>query len=198
MPSEPNKRPRRVHLTSEEVSSFIAYRKRRERLALQNLKKTHSFKLLNIFNVACIFIYCELLFCYFGPSNHQRHYSVNTIAEYGNGLHKGNQADIKGVQVFGVNGKEYKFIVNDFIEVPAKKICFLTGKDFLLQKDLKGWFDYPGKSYRLFSASPILFLCLFISLVSFIVFFYNLNENAYSLCGITVLNALTILGISAI
>jgi hypothetical protein len=198
MMREPSKRPRRIPLTSEEVSNFIAYRKQLELIRLGKFKRTLTFKLLNIFNIACTFIYMELLFCYFGPCHYQKHYSYKTITNFGTGVLKDGKATVVDVEVFGVDGTVYKFIVNDFITIPGKNIMFFTAKDFLLQKDLKGLFDYPGKSYRLFSASPILFLCMLISLVSFFVFYFNLNENVYSLSGITALNAFTLFGISMI
>lgn len=195
MAREPNKRPRRTPLTSEEVSGFIAYRKRRELIDLQKLKKTRTFKLLNIFNISCIFIYLELLFCYFGPCNYQKHYSYNTITNYGDRFQKDGSPIVTDIDVFGVNGNVYKFIVEDFVEPPPKRTSFVIGRDYLLQKDLKGAIESLNESYRLFSASPILFLSSFISIICFMGFVYNLNENAYSLSGLSILNVLTMMGI---
>jgi hypothetical protein len=195
MARDPKNRPRRIPLTSEEVSNFIAYRKKREQIDLQKLKRTRVFKLLNIFNIVCIFIYLEILFCYFGHCDYQKHYSANTIANFGDRFQKNGKPVTADIDVVGVNGRIYKFIVEDFIETPPKRVRFIIGKDYLLRKDLKGSIEGLDGSYRLFSASPILFLSSFISIICFMGFVYNLNENAYSLSGLTTLNALTMFGI---
>lgn len=195
MAREPNKRPRRIPLTPEEVSGFIAYRKRREQVKLQKLKRTWSFKFLNVFNIVCIFIYLELLFCYLGPCDYRKHYSFNTIANYGDRFEKDGSPIVADIDVFGVSGKVYKFIVEDFVKPPPRRTTFMIGKDYLLRKDLKGSITGLEGSYRVFSASPILFLSSFISFICFMGFVYNLNENEYSLSGLSILNVLTLLGI---
>ena len=83
MTREPYKRPRRNPLTSEEVSQIIAHRQKRELVALHKLKKSRAFKVLNIFHILCMFIYLEVVFCYFGPCHYQRHYSYSSLAHYG-------------------------------------------------------------------------------------------------------------------
>lgn len=195
MAREPNKRPRRNPLTPEEVSHIIAHKKKRELVTLYKLKKTRAFKLLNVFNISCIFIYLELLFCYFGPCHYQKHFSLNTVTYYGNTFTKTGKSVISDIDVHSVNGVVYKFIVEDFIEAPAKRIRFIIGKDFLLQKELKGTLENSDNTYRLFSASPILFLSILVSFISFLAFLLNMNENAYSLSGLTTLNVLTLFGI---
>jgi hypothetical protein len=195
MMREPNKRPRRNPLTPEEVSHIIAHRKKRELIALYKLKKTRVFKLLNIFNIGCIFIYLELLFCYFGPCHYQKHFSFNTVTNHSKTLMKNGKSLVSDIDVYSVDGVVYKFIVDDFIETPSKRIRFIIGKDFLLQKELKGILESSDNAYRLFSASPILLLTILLFFISFLAFLLNLNENAYSLSGLTTLNVLTLFGI---
>ena len=195
MAPEPKKRPRRTPLSAEEVANMIAFKKRKEILLLQKFKKSRLFKVLNIFNIACFFIYMELLFCFFGPCNYETHYSHNIVPKHGQLIREDGKSIVSSMDVFCANGRTYNFVIEDFVNTPPKKIKFYIGKDFLLRKDLKGAFENSDTFYRLFSASPILFLCVLVSIISFIAFLYNLNENTYSLPAITVLNVLTLFGI---
>lgn len=195
MMREPNKRPRRILFSSEELSQMIAYRKHRERLLLLKFKKSTSYKALNIFNVLCIFVYLELLSCYFGPSDDTKHYSASTQVNYGRVFKPDGTPIISEVDVRGVDGKFYKLVVGEFMEVPPKYLSFIVGRDFLFKKNLKAALDTNGVFYRLFSASPILFLCMFISFINFAFVLFNLNESLYPLCGLVFINAFTILGI---
>lgn len=192
---EPKKRPRRIPLTREEVANVIAYRRQRELVELRRMKKTLLYKALNTFNIICFFVYLEVLFCYFGPCTYQTHYSYNSLAKLGDVLNKHGKPIVAEIDVFCVHGSTYKFIIDDFIEIPPKMTSFVIGKDFLLRKDMKGRFFGDDTYYRIFSASPILFLSTFVSIISIFGFFYNLNENMYSLSGLTLLNAFTLLGI---
>ena len=102
---------------------------------------------------------------------------------------------VSEIDVYGVNGKMYKLVVEAFIDVPGKRIRFMVGKDYLLQKELKAALEGNNVFYRIFSASPILFLCIFISFINLVVFLFNLNESPYPLWGITAINLFVIFGI---
>lgn len=198
MTREPGKRSRRIVFTSEELSHIVAYRKHRERLLTLRFKKTGTYKILNTFNICCIFIYVQMLFCYLGPCNNTKHYAYNTVTRYGTVYKNDGTPIVADVDVYGVNGRVYKFVIDEFIKAPQKKITFIVGKDYLLQKELKGVFEGSVDTYRLFSASPILFLCVFICMICLFAFMFDLNEAIYPLTGISVINLLTILGIIAI
>lgn len=198
MMREPNKRPRRNPMTSEEVSQIIAYKRKRELVILQKLKKSRAFKVQNIFNVACIFIYLEIIFCYFGPCHYSEHSAWKTVPHYGPGNSMNGKLYISDLDVFSAEGKVYKFVVNDCVEFPSKAMKFIIGKDFLIQKELKAVVEYSGSTYRLFAASPVLFLCAFASFISFFGFVMNLNENEYTLGGLTALNLLALFAILTI
>ena len=132
---EPNKRPRRNPLTSEEVSNIIAHNRKRELVKLYKLKKSKLYKLLNVFNITCIFLYLEILFCYFGPCHYQKHYSEKTLVHYGAGISVNKKGYfISDIDVFDVQGKVYKFIVEDCIDAPGNTIEFIIGKDFSSSK----------------------------------------------------------------
>lgn len=198
MAEEPKKRPRRTPLSPEDVAHIIAVKRWREFKKRERLKKSKLFKALNVFNVVCIFVYFELLFCYLGPCNYQVHYAHKLTPHYGYNYHADGRRIISEIDVLGVNGSVYNFIVNDYMDLPPRHVRFVIGKDFLLQKSLKGLFENSDRSYRLFSASPVLFLCLFVASISLFAFLYNLNEKAYSLNALTVLNLLTFVGILCI
>jgi hypothetical protein len=198
MMREPNKRPRRNPLTSEEVSHIIAFKKRKELIALRKLKKSSYFKIHNIFNIACMFIYLEVLFCYFGPCHYEKHYSVNALVHYGSRVSPEKNLLISDIELIEVGGKIYKCIIDDFINPPGRNITFVIGKDFLLQKELKGFLPDSNTAYRLFSANPILLLCGLVSFISFFGFIMNLNENAYTLGGLSALNVLTLIAVIAL
>lgn len=195
MAREPYKRPRRNPLTSEEVSNIIAFRKKKELVALRKLKKSRYFKIYNIFNIACIFIYLEILFCYFGPCHYQEHHSTNIMVHYGSAPAVAGKLFVSDIELKEASGKIYKFIIEECITAPDRNLSFIVGKDYLLQKELKGMLEDSDSTYRLFSASPVLLLCALFSFISFFGFIMNLNENAYTLGSLTTLNALTLLAI---
>jgi hypothetical protein len=77
--------------------------------------------------------------------------------------------------------------------VPHNKGEFEIGRDYLLSKSLKGSFSGSENDYRLFAASPILLLSIFTSVITLIAIGYNLNENEYSLSGLSIVNSMTLL-----
>lgn len=195
MAYENQKRQRRIPFTAEEVEQLRIIKKMREHRKLVTFKKTDEYKILNFFNIACFFIYLELLFCYFGPCHYQVHYSYKVVPKYGFEYTSDLKPIVRELKVTGVNEKEYEFIINDFINIPQQRMRFVIGKDFLLQKELKGSVENLKGTYRLFLASPILLLCILIGFISFGGFVLNMNENKYSLHALSVVNALTLLGI---
>lgn len=192
MQREPNKRPRRIPRTSEEVNEFIAYRKRKERLALASFKKTTIFKILNICNVLCIFVFVQIVFCYLGPCHYQTHYTYHVNSRIGREFKPNGQANISELDLYALDGNMYTVVINDFIKVPDKFTSFKIGKDFIMQKKLKVVLNHDNQAFRLFLASPVIFLSFFLSFVSFMAYHFNLNENLFSLWGLVSLNILTL------
>lgn len=195
MRPEPKKRPRRVPFTKEEVARLIAIKKRKEHIRLHTFKASLSYKLQNTFTIVCFFIFWELLFCFFGPVNYQKHYSYSFEAKLGHEYDKNLKPIVSELEFKCVGGQSFKLIVEEFKELPPKYTSFMIGSDFILHKPLKARYGNNQTSYRLFSASPLLLLIL-LSLITCIVgYTYNLNETAHSLMAMNVLNALTLLGV---
>ena len=191
MNNEGKKRPPRTPLSPEEVAELVWLKKIREHKKIEKFKKSRGYRIFNIFNVVCFFIYCELIFCFLGPCHYQTHYHTGVSIEYSRT--EDERMLVSSVKVNGVNGTQYTFMVNEELDVPAKYAPFEVGKDFLLQKEIKGSVSTSDKQFRILRASPILFLSVFVSIFLFIFFFYNLNQNPYSLRAITTINAVTLL-----
>ncbi len=189
---ERKKRPTRNPLSPEEVAEYVAFKKIKEEVKLQKFKKTYVYKYLNIFNVSCFFIYCEILICFYRPCHYQIHYSKNVVVDYRNEHNNFNQQKVANIKITDVNGNLYQLVINDFIQIPDKYCAFTIGKDFILQKEIKGGFFNDEKVFRLQRAEPFLFLSAFLILLICIVFIYNLNLESHSLKSISIINSLTI------
>jgi hypothetical protein len=191
MMREGKRRSPRIPKTPEEIAELVFLKKLREHKRLESFKKTLYYKAFNLFCIICFFTYCELIICFMGPCHYQDHHSKNVWVEYGREAIEGNHV-ISLLKVVDKEGQLYEFVVNEFIEPPPQAAVFTVGKDFLLQKEIKGTVSTSEHIYRINRASPILFLSFFVALFSIIFFSYNLNQNPHSLRAITVINALTI------
>jgi hypothetical protein len=198
MGAEPKKRPRRIPYTPKEVANIIAVKKRRELIKLQTFTASLTYKIQNSFNIICFFMYWEIIFCFFGPANYTRHYSYGIETKYGQRYDLKAKPVISEIEFKALNGKTYTYIIDDFISIPPKFAQLSIGSDFLLNKELKGQFNTNKTDYRLFAASPLMLIIILAILTSSLAYTYNLNQNAYSLMAITVLNSMCLLGIMAI
>lgn len=187
------KRPPRTPLTPDEVAELVYLKKVREQKKLQRFKKSSLYKAFNVVNILCFFIYCEMICCFIGPVSYQSHYSKQVLIEYGEVRSDRTQRVIEAVTLNCVNNERFLFDVDDFITPPDRFSEFEIGSDFLLGKEIKGRINTDGEIYSLVKASPILFLSIFVGILSLILFFFDLNENVHSLSAITAINLLTVL-----
>lgn len=195
MPQENIRRHRRHPLTPEEVAEIVALKERRAHIRLHRFKRTRIYKMLNIFSVLCFFVYCELLICFFGPCRFERHVAMQVQPNYGNVFNEQGAQIVDDIEIIGENSRKYIFVTKDFIAIPAQGTEFFVGEDYLLRREMKGVFDDAERTYRLFRASPIIFLSLLALAACVLGFLNNLNEHPYSLTGIAVVNALALLAI---
>jgi len=193
MAAEEKKRPPRIPLTAEEVSKLITLKKLKEAKKLARFKKSVPYKIFNIFNICCFFIYWEVLFCFMGPCQYQLHYAKSFSVKRGDEKNIAGKKIVSEMNIVGVNNERYKLYVKDFIDIPPKFSAFQVGKDYILFKELKAMLPGSDVSYRLQSASSIIFLSVFIIFISCISFIYNLNENSHSLTAVAILNSITLL-----
>jgi len=190
---EQHKRPRRNPLTKEEVEAVIAFKKRKEQLQLYHLRKSFSYKARNFFLVISFFIFCEVLICFFGPARHQLHYTQAVSATYNLVYDKANKQQVNSVEFVCVEGDRFRLLVNDFIKVPQKYSCLNVSSDFLMNCQLTASMDGIEGTYQLFRASPVLLLSVFCSFILLLGIYHNLNQNDYTLWGLTVLCGMTVL-----
>lgn len=193
MREEGRKRPPRVPLTPEEVAELIEIKKIREFNKIQKFKKSYTFKILNTFNVLCFFIFCELIISFYGPCNSKMHFSKSVTVSHIDKMNENGQRKIAEIEIIDVNDKEYKLVVNEFIEAPSNYSAFRVCKDYLLQKEIKAYIETSDNYYRILRASPILFLSGFLGIICVICFSFDLNQNSHSLISISVMNAITLL-----
>ncbi|MEI8136896.1 MAG: hypothetical protein WCH21_06180 [Bacteroidota bacterium] len=198
MNEEGKKRAPRTPLTPEEVAELVEIKKIREYNKLQKLKESFRYKFLNIFNVFCFFVFCELIISFYGPCHSQIHYSKNVLVTFSDKIDENGKRRIGDIVMIDVNDNHYKLIVDEFIEAPEKYSAFRVCKDYLLQREIKGFISTSDHYYRIQAASPMLFLSVFLGIFSLIFFSYNLNQNLHSLTAISLINGITILAFLAI
>jgi len=191
MAHEERKRPPRIPLTAEEVAHLVALKKRIAAKNMAAFKHSAAYRFCNVFNICCFFIYWELLLCFMGPCHYETHYSKSIQVKHGYHLNDAGKYIVSEVQIVGVNNERYKLLVGDFIETPRRQSGYQIGRDYILQKSLRGIVETSEDSYRLQEASPLIFLSVFLIVVSCISFFYNLNEQPHSLRAVAIINAIT-------
>lgn len=195
MSAHAHRRPRRTPKSSEEVAHIIELKKRREHILLLQFKKSLTYRIQNIFMMCCVFVFWELIICFFGPCSYTMHFSQEAIPKHSIRFNEQGVSLLAELKMKDVNAIEYNIMVDDYIGVPPKFSKFWIGSDFLLGKNLRGIVNTSNKSYRVFTASPILLLSTLALIISLIAILSDLNHNPYSLTAICVLNGLALLAI---
>lgn len=191
MPLEGNKKQGRVPLTSDQIKEIIAFKRLKHYKQVQKLKGTRRYKVLNVFNIISILVYCELIFCMFGPAIYTPHKVTKANAdEYGKFVDK--KRVVSFMSVWDENDTRYKFYVGESIQTPLPNSVFYVGKDFLLQKEIKVMVHTSLSEYRLWRVVPLIFLGIFVSIITLLVYMQNMNMVNYSLIAISVLNAINL------
>lgn len=193
MPVEGNKKQARVPLTPEQIKEVIIYKRNKQIKAIEKLKKTRRYKILNIFNIVCIFVYCEMIFCMYGPAIYRPLVCVRSnIDQYNQG--PGSQRnEVTFLTVWDQHGNQYQLYVADTIQKPLPNSTFYVGEDFLLRKEVKAVVNTSESEYRLWRVVPLIFLGISVTLITFLAFNYNMNMVNYSLIAVSVMNALNLL-----
>jgi hypothetical protein len=192
MSVEGNRKQVRVPLTSEQIREVIAFKRLKKFREVEKFKKTKKYKVLNIFNILCVAVYCEMIFCMYGPAIYETAIcSKASVADYGAIVD--NKRTINFMTVWDQQGKSYKFYVGEYIQLPKPNSVFYIGKDFLLRKEIKVMICTSACDYRIWRTTPLVFLGIFISVITFLVFANNMNMINYSLIAISWLNGINLL-----
>ncbi len=190
---EQHKRPRRNPLSREEVEAIIEFKKRKEQIHLYLLKKTVSYKVRNLFLIICFFIFCEVLICFFGPARHRAHYTQSVSATYNLVYDGQNKQQVNHVEAVCVDGEHFRLMVNEFIKVPNQFSRIDVYSDFLMNCQLKASIQEVPGTFPLFRASPVILLSVFCSFILLLGIHHNLNQQDYTLWGLTVVCGMTVL-----
>lgn len=193
-----NKRVKRTPLSREELAQVIALKRRKEHIKLLHFKKSRIYKIQNIFNMCCFFVFWEVVFCFFGPCQYTVHFSQRVYPKYGTEYDTNNKPIVESLKILDVNQQLHHLVVNEFVKVPPHYSRFIIGTDFLLGKPLKAGIENCPSKFWLYNASPLIVLSLFALLISFVAYISNLNHKPYSLTAINVLNAIVLLAICGI
>ncbi len=192
MTFEGNKKQSRVPLTPEQLKDVITFKRNKQTKQIEKLKKTRRYKVLNIFNIISIIIYCEIVFCMYGPANYTKDVCTKAnIDEYMRDV--GPERVIRFMSVWGKNDAHYQFYVGENIQLPKPNSDFYVGKDFLLQKEVKVMVSTSVSEYRLWRVIPLIFLGISVTLITFLVFAHNMNLVNYSLIAVSLMNAINLL-----
>ena len=191
MPFEGNKKQSRVPLTTEQVKEIIAFKKQKQYKQIERLKKTKKYKILNVFNILCVVVYCEIIFCMYGPATYQTAICKKAnIDEFG-GIVDGKRS-VNFMSVYDENNKHYKFFVGHYIQLPKPNSTMYIGKDYFLQKEIKVLISTSTSEYRLWRVTPLIFLGIFVTLITMLVFVNNMNLINYSLIAVSWLNGINL------
>lgn len=192
MQGEGSKKQPRVPLTPEQLKEVIIFKRNKQIKAIQKLKKTKRYKILNVFNIVCVFVYCEMIFCMYGPAiYHQGICTKASIDEYErNGS---NNRDVRFLSVWDESNTHYQLYVGEEIQLPKPNSMLYVGRDFILQKELKMMVSTSASEYRLWRVIPLLFLGISITLITFLAFANNMNMVNYSLIAVSVMNGINLL-----
>lgn len=192
MQGEGSKKQPRVPLTPEQLKEVIIFKRNKQIRAIQKLKKTLRYKVLNVFNIMAVFVYCELIFCMYGPAIYSK--GVCTKASIDEYERNGDTSRVvRFLSVWDENDTPYQLYVGESIQLPRPNSTIYVGRDFLLQKELKMIVSTSAEEYRLWRVIPLLFLGIMITLITFLAFANNMNMVNYSLIAVSVMNGINLL-----
>ena len=93
--------------------------------------KQNVSRILNIYNVCCFFIYCELIFSCYGVTHFSKFTSQSSSPKYGHRYDSKGTATIDELEIKDVLGETFVFLIDDFIKLPEQNVDFYIGKAFL-------------------------------------------------------------------
>jgi len=192
MTFEGNKKQPRVPLTPEQLKDVITFKRNKQIRQIEKLKKTTHYKILNIFNIICIIVYCEMVFCMYGPAIYTKDICTKAnIDEYERDAAPARV--IRFMSIWGESGNHYQMFVGENIQLPKPNSVFYVGRDFILQKEVKLMVSTSEAEYRLWRVIPLVFLGILVTIITFLVFAHNMNLMNYSLIAVSLMNAINLM-----
>jgi hypothetical protein len=189
-------RPQRIPPDQEEIARRVALREYLKVKKLKSFKASKTYRILNLLNVCCFFVYWELILCFFGPCLYREVEPEFMQIKFGNKTDERGYRFIKEINLVWYGSKTDKVIVEDYLQaMPNETMAIQAGKDFILQKDLKVRLGEGSGAYRLAHSSPLLFLCAFLIIATAIAYHFNLNQSPVVLQGISILNLCVIVAV---
>ena len=127
----------------------------------------------------------------YGPANYQTAICSKAHAdEYGQ-LVNGKRS-VTFMSVWDQNDKYYKFYVGEYMQLPKPNSTFYIGKDYFLRKEIKILVSTSESEYRLWRVTPLIFLGIFVTLITMLVFVNNMNLVNYSLIAVSLMNGMNL------
>ncbi len=182
------KRPPRVPLSPEHVAALVWQKQIKQEANDLRFRGTPIYKYCNVFNIVAVFIYCELLLCFFFVTNNTTYTVVRCNVHYGDTYKEGKRI----ISSLDIN-KDLTVRVSDYIDAPKIGSSFKIGRDFFLQKQLVCQFPDSSYSYSIIKSEPILFLSFFVMIFTLVLTYYNQNQKSYSLKVMTLINMMSLL-----
>ena len=188
MEESKRKRPPRIPLSPEQVAALVWQKQIKQEATDLRFRRSSIYKYCNAFNIVAVFVYCELLLCYFFVTNNTTYTVIRCNVHYGDTYKEGRRI-ISNLEL----NKDLTVRISDYIDAPSIGSSFKIGRDFLLQKQLICRFPSSSKSYSIIKSEPILFLSFFVMIFTLVLTHYNQNQKSYSLKVMTLINALSLL-----
>lgn len=187
MQAPKRKRPPRIPLSPEQVAEIVWRKQEKENRQQALFKASQIYKICNIFNIAAVFVYFELLLSYFFVTNNSSFVVNQCTVHYGDTYQNG----IRQISSLALNNT-YDIRIYDYIKAPEVNSMFEIGKDFILQRDLVCRLPGSDHRYSVINSEPVLFLSFFVLVLVFILTCYNQNQKSYPLKVMTLINILSL------
>ena len=123
MPFEGNKKQARVPLTPEQIKDVIIYKRNKQIRQIEKLKKTTHYKILNIFNIISVMVYCEMVFCMYGPAIYTKDVCKKATID-GYVRDAGPERVIQFMSILSQNDSHYQLYIGENIQLPKPNSDF--------------------------------------------------------------------------
>lgn len=173
MVHEPARRKPRIPLSQEEVYYVRQLKQLRQFQKKETFKSSFFYKFIHTINVllACVLSYgilSILTVCFW-----QKTYVSHVICKYGESHLKHKQRAISELQLTTTQGETIHLKTTGLVEAPVVNQPMFMGKDYVFRKTLKAKLAFDGRVFWHIHAYPLLTVCSFALVFSFLVYAIN-------------------------